>query len=178
MRKVTRMMLVSAGVRSIFEASDGIMTLDLIRSVNPDVLLLDWDLDALNGFEVIRIVRSPGVFPKAHLPIVMLTARGERSTVRTALKLGVHEFLLKPTSPKALRNRLLSIVVNPRDMVRIDGCYVPAPRTTAAPFDDRSPHLSNVAALPPVPHLALPAYPPAGFSSARAASSGSGLPPS
>ncbi len=34
------------------------------------------------------------------------------------MQLGVHEFLVKPTSPRALRDRLLSIVVNPRPMVQ------------------------------------------------------------
>ena len=46
--------------------------------------------------------------------------------------LGVHEFLLKPTSPKALRDRLLSILVRPRPMVQIGKLYVPP----AAPAGD------------------------------------------
>jgi two-component system, chemotaxis family, chemotaxis protein CheY len=40
----------------------------------------------------------------------------------------VHEFLAKPTSPAALRDRLLSIVVKPRPMVRVGKLYVPEPR--------------------------------------------------
>jgi hypothetical protein len=40
----------------------------------------------------------------------------------------VNEFLLKPTSPKALRDRLLSIVLRPRPMVQIGKYFVPEPR--------------------------------------------------
>jgi len=40
-------------------------------------------------------VRSPGVFPRPNLPIIMLTARSDRSCVMQALRAGVHEFLLK-----------------------------------------------------------------------------------
>lgn len=128
MRKLTRMMLMNIGAKTILEAGDGVAALDLIRTANPDVAILDWDLPVLNGPQVIRIVRSPDVFPKPHLPIIMLTASAQRSNVAAAMRLGVHEFLLKPTSPQALRDRLLSIVVRPRPMVQIGKLYVPQPR--------------------------------------------------
>lgn len=128
MRKLTRMMLMNIGAKTIYEAADGVAALDVIRAANPDVAIIDWDLPVLSGPQVIRIVRSPEVFPKPHLPIIMLTADADRSRVGAAMRLGVHEFLLKPTSPQALRDRLLSIVVNPRPMVQIGKFYVPEPR--------------------------------------------------
>jgi DNA-binding response OmpR family regulator len=91
-------------------------------------MFLDWDLPVLDGMEVIRIVRSPGVFPRPALPIVMLTTRTERSCVMQALRAGVHEFLLKPTSPQALRDRITSIMLKPRPMVKLGDFYVPEPR--------------------------------------------------
>src|ERR1043165_5152485 len=110
-RKLTRMMLMNIGAKTIYEASDGVAALDTIRTANPDVAILDWELPVISGPQVIRIVRSPDVFPKPQLPIIMLAALGQRSRVQAALSLGVHEFLLKPTSPKALRDRLVSILV-------------------------------------------------------------------
>ena len=77
MRKLTRMMLMNIGAKTIFEASDGVAALDTIRSANPDVAIIDWDLPVLSGPQVIRIVRSPDVFPKPHLPIIMLTANAQ-----------------------------------------------------------------------------------------------------
>jgi CheY-like chemotaxis protein len=127
-RKLTRMMLMNIGAKIIYEASDGVAALDTIRAANPDILILDWELPVLSGPQVIRIVRSPNVFPKPHLPIIMLTASAQRAHVVEALRLGVHEFLLKPTSPKALRDRLLSILVKPRAMVQIGKHFVPEPR--------------------------------------------------
>lgn len=130
-RKLTRMMLMNVGAKSISEAADGVAALDIIRTANPDVLIMDWDLPVLSGSQVMRIVRSPDVFPKPHLPIIVLTASAQRSHVREALQLGVHEFLIKPTSPGALRDRVLSILVKPRSMVRIGKHYVPTPRRMA-----------------------------------------------
>lgn len=131
MRKLTRMMLMNIGAKTIYEAADGVAALDIIRTVNPDVAFIDWDLPVLSGPQVIKIVRSPEVFPKPHLPIIMLTASACRSNVTEAVRLGVHEFLLKPTSPRALQDRLLSILVKPRPMVRIGEHYVPEPRGKA-----------------------------------------------
>ena len=59
----------------------------------------------LNGAELVRIVRSPGVFPGADVPIIMLTGHVERWRVIEASRLGVNEFLRKPVSGKALLDR-------------------------------------------------------------------------
>ena len=135
MRRLTRTMLMNLGAKSVIEASDGLAALELIRTSDPDVMFLDWDMPVLNGMEVMHIVRSPGVFPRPNLPIIMLTNRAQRSSVVQALRAGVHEFLLKPTSPKALLDRLTSITANPRPMVKIGDFYVPEPRRQPADFE-------------------------------------------
>jgi len=137
MRRLTRTMLMNLGAKSVIEASDGLAALEAIRTCDPDVMFLEWDLPVLDGMEVIRIVRSPGVFPRPNLPIVMLTTRSNRSQVVQALR-GVHEFLLKPTSPKALRDRLTSILLKPRPMLKLGEFYVPQPRRIAAPPADQA----------------------------------------
>jgi DNA-binding response OmpR family regulator len=91
-------------------------------------MLLDWDMPVLNGIEVLRIVRSPGVFPRPNLPVIMMTTRAQRTQVNEALEAGANEFLLKPTSPKALCDRLTAIVFKPRPMVTMGKHYVPEPR--------------------------------------------------
>jgi len=128
MRRLTRTMLTNLGAKSVIEATDGLAALEQIRICDPDIMLLDWDMPVLNGMEVMRIVRSPGVFPRPNLPIIMLTYRAQRAAVVEALCNGAHEFLLKPTSPKALCDRLMSIVIKPRPMVKLGSYYVPQPR--------------------------------------------------
>jgi CheY-like chemotaxis protein len=130
-RKLTRMMLINSGARSIYEAGDGVAALDGIRTVSPDVMIMNWDMPVLDGPEVMRIVRSPGIFPKPNLPVIMLTDLGLRSRVTSAIRLGVHEFLVKPVSPKALQERLLGILFAPRPMVRAGNYYIPMPRRRA-----------------------------------------------
>ena len=128
MRKMVRSLLGTIGVKKTLEASDGIAALELIRQATPDIVVLDWEMPLLNGPELVRIVRSPGVFPVPDIPIIMLSAHGERWRMVEALKIGVNEFLCKPVSAKALLDRLISILLKPRASVKLGDYYGPAPR--------------------------------------------------
>jgi two-component system, chemotaxis family, chemotaxis protein CheY len=128
MRKVIRNILVNIGVKNIHEAADGIAGLEAIRMFAPDLVILDWEMPLLNGAELVRIVRSPGVFPVPDVPIIMLTGHVERWRVIEASRLGVNEFLKKPVSGKALLDRIVAILTRPRAMVRLGDYYGPEPR--------------------------------------------------
>jgi CheY-like chemotaxis protein len=132
MRKVVRALLMSIGVRNIYEAADGPSGLELIRTAAPDVVILDWEMPGVDGPAFVRMVRSPDTFPYPSIPIIMLTGHGERSRVIEAVKIGVNEFLLKPVSSKALQDRLVSVLAHPRPLIRTDDYYGPAPRKMAA----------------------------------------------
>jgi two-component system, chemotaxis family, chemotaxis protein CheY len=132
MRKMIRNLLVNCGVKDIYEAPDGISALDTIRTVGPDVVILDWEMPLLSGAELVRIVRSPGVFPVPDVPIIMLSGHGERWRVVEAVRLGVNEYLVKPVSAKALYDRLTAIIAQPRPAVQLGDYYGPEPRKLAA----------------------------------------------
>ena len=84
LRKLTRTMLTSIGARAVYEAADGLAALEIVRTMSPDILLLDWQLPVLSGPQIMRIVRSPDVFSKPILPIIMLMSHAGplRSTKR------------------------------------------------------------------------------------------------
>ena len=128
MRKIVRNLLMNVGVKEVFEAGDGIAGLDAIRTVAPDLVVLDWELPLLNGAEFVRIVRSPGVFPTPDIPIIMLSSHGERWRVVEAVRLGVNEYLRKPVSAQALLDRMISILAKPRASVQLGDYYGPEPR--------------------------------------------------
>ena len=130
MRNLVRGLLATIGVKKAHEATDGIAALEMIREIQPDVVMIDWDMPLLNGPELVRIVRSPGVFPMPDIPIIMMSGNVERSRVYEATRLGVNEFLCKPMSAKALLERLISILLKPRANVRMGNYYGPAPRQT------------------------------------------------
>jgi two-component system, chemotaxis family, chemotaxis protein CheY len=55
-------MLMTIGAKSIYETADGVSALEVMRTANPDVAIVDWELLLVSGQDLIRIVRSPGCF--------------------------------------------------------------------------------------------------------------------
>jgi CheY-like chemotaxis protein len=127
-RRLTRNMLVGLGVRSVIEVPDGPSALEAVCSGRPDVLIVDWELPILSGIDVIKKIRSPQTFAYPDVPILMLTMHTERRYVLKALGFGANEYLAKPTSTAALKDRLLSALCRRRSMVKLGDFYVPKPR--------------------------------------------------
>jgi two-component system chemotaxis response regulator CheY len=149
MRKVVRTMLATFGVRTVFEASDGMCGLDLICKVSPDLVIVDWEMPMINGSQFVRMVRSPSEFPVPDVPIIMLTGHGDRWRVEEAARIGAHEFLLKPVSTKALHGRIISILGRPRPTIKLDDYYGPMPRNLAMLNDGAQSRSQDVLAMQP-----------------------------
>jgi two-component system chemotaxis response regulator CheY len=148
MRKVVRTMLMSIGVQDVHEAPDGTTGLELIRTVKPNVVILDWQMHGLDGPSIVRMIRSPETFPYPDVPIIMLTGHGERSHVIEAVKIGVNEFLLKPVSVKALQDRMTAVLTQPRQIMKEGNYYGPAPRNlTTTIYADNDQAIANLAAV-------------------------------
>ena len=128
MRKVARSLLMTIGIKNVYEANDGASGLEAIVSVAPNVVILDWEMPDLTGPEFVRHVRSPDKFPRPDVPIIMLTGHGERSHVIEAVRVGVNEYLLKPVSSQALLSRIMAVLIKPRPMVKVGDYYGPEPR--------------------------------------------------
>ena len=120
MRKVVRAMFMAIGVKYIHEANDGAAGLQAIKDITPDIVFVDWEMPIVDGLQFIKTMRSPATSPIPDVPIILLTGHGDRWRVIEAARLGVHEYLLKPVSTKALMDRILTVLVRPRKMVQLD----------------------------------------------------------
>jgi two-component system, OmpR family, response regulator VicR len=89
---------------SLDSTSSGEEGIRLVRQENPDIVLLDLTLPDIDGFQVLREIRS---FSDAL--IVILTGREEENRNR-CLREGANDFVIKPFSPKQLVIRLKSLV--------------------------------------------------------------------
>ncbi len=89
----------------IITANNGYAALELARSQQPDLLLLDLMLPGINGFEVCRILRK-----EMSLPILMLTARAEEVDKIIGLEVGADDYLTKPFSMRELLARVKALL--------------------------------------------------------------------
>jgi two-component system, OmpR family, alkaline phosphatase synthesis response regulator PhoP len=88
----------------VFGAATGEAALQAVRDRLPDLILLDLMLPGIDGLEVCRKIR--GGAQTRHLPIIMLTAKGEEADIVTGLELGADDYMTKPFSPRVLLARL------------------------------------------------------------------------
>jgi two-component system phosphate regulon response regulator PhoB len=89
-------------------AGDGPKALQLARQHDPDLILLDLMLPGIDGLEVCRILKSSR--ETAHIPIIMLTAKGGETDVVTGLELGADDYVPKPFSMRLLLARIKTVL--------------------------------------------------------------------
>ena len=87
-------------------ARDGQMALDRVRSDRPDLVILDVNMPKLDGFEVLRKMRSLSIAT----PAILLTARHEREDAVTGLKLGADDYIKKPFGLEELLLRVAAVL--------------------------------------------------------------------
>ena len=86
----------------VFVSNTGTDALSMIRSVKPDLLILDVMLPGVSGFEICKQVREE----KFTFPIIMLTARDQDIDKVTGLNLGADDYITKPFGVKELLARI------------------------------------------------------------------------
>ncbi len=92
----------------VSSASDGEEALKKIRKGNFNLVILDLMLPGIQGMELCRILRND---PKTkHLPIIMLTAKGEDVDKILGLEMGADDYIAKPFSPRELVARVKAVL--------------------------------------------------------------------
>src|SRR4051812_14845236 len=92
----------------IVRTADGDEALILAEERTPDLVILDWMIEGVSGIEVCRRLRRRG--STAHVPIIMLTARGEESDRIRGLETGADDYVTKPFSPRELVARVGAVL--------------------------------------------------------------------
>jgi two-component system OmpR family response regulator len=87
-------------------AADAMIAQTLLRSVKPDLLVVDINMPLMDGFEFIERIRSNG----DQTPALMLSARGERADITRGLTLGADDYVTKPFGLEELVLRIRAIL--------------------------------------------------------------------
>ncbi len=106
-----RKLLKEALPESIFVidiAETGREGLDMIVKRKPDLILLDWNLPDLNGFEVCKYIKQNK--DCAHIPIIMVTAYSELNRKVSALEVGADDYITKPFEIEELIARVKAVL--------------------------------------------------------------------
>ena len=92
----------------IISASDGREALEKIGKEKPDLVLLDIVMPKMDGLEALSQLKKDPVLKE--IPIIMLTAKGQKSDQEKGKELGATGYIIKPFSPSALLKRIEEIL--------------------------------------------------------------------
>ena len=103
-RAMIKNMLTELGITQVFEASDGKQGMDFMDMSFDfvDIILCDWNMPSMSGMDLLKQLRS--VDPD--FPFLMITGRGDISSVSSAKAAGVSGYVLKPFSMMQLEAKL------------------------------------------------------------------------
>ncbi len=107
LRRVMKDLLEREGY-TIAEARDGVQALDQVDRFAPDVIILDLNLPALDGYGVLTQLRSRPA--TRAIPVVVLTAKGDEDNEVRVFELGADDFITKPFRARALSARLEAVL--------------------------------------------------------------------
>ncbi len=102
MRKIIIRSLEAVGITGTVEASDGADCLAKFEQDAFDLVITDWNMPGKTGLEVVKAIRERG----SKVPIFMITTEAERARVLDAVQAGVNDYLVKPFTTEALREKL------------------------------------------------------------------------
>jgi len=89
----------------VLEAEDGQVALELLRSSQPDLILLDVMLPSRDGLDVLAEIRR-----STNIPVILISARGEEADRVVGLKMGADDYVVKPFSAAELAARIESVL--------------------------------------------------------------------
>ncbi|MCM8799705.1 MAG: response regulator [Candidatus Omnitrophica bacterium] len=92
----------------VIEASDGEEALKLIKTKSPDLVLLDYKMPKLDGFQVCKEIKQDLLLQ--HLPIIVVTGKGELEDKLQGIGAGADDYIVKPFEPKELLARIRMVL--------------------------------------------------------------------
>lgn len=104
MRRIIKNILREIGYNNVEEADDGSTALEKLKSAKFDFVVTDWNMPNMPGIELLKAIRQDDVLKDT--PVLMVTAEAAKENVVTAVAAGVNNYIVKPFTAAALKERI------------------------------------------------------------------------
>lgn len=104
MRRIIKNILKEIGYNNVDEADDGSTALEKLKAAKFDFVVTDWNMPNMPGIELLKAIRSDDGLK--HTPVLMVTAEAAKENVVTAVAAGVNNYIVKPFTAAALKERI------------------------------------------------------------------------
>ncbi len=124
-RDITVSIFKTFGVKKVFTARNGEEGFVEFCIRNPDLVITDWMMHPMDGFEMVHLMRTHSESPNPYVPVILMTAFTQQNKIVRARDCGITEIMAKPFSTRDLYKRLVQIIEHPRRFVKIDEFFGP-----------------------------------------------------
>ncbi len=107
MIRIIRNLLKQLGFANVDEASDGTSALSMMREKDYGLIISDWNMEPMTGYELLREVRADDRLSRT--PFIMVTAESKTDNVIAAKKAGVNNYIVKPFNAATLKSKIDAI---------------------------------------------------------------------
>jgi two-component system chemotaxis response regulator CheY len=107
MLRIVRGLLNQLGFTNIDEATDGQMAWDMIQKKPYGLIVSDWNMEPMSGFELLKLVRTNE--KTKPLPFIMVTAESKTENIIAAKQAGVSNYIVKPFNGETLKQKLSAV---------------------------------------------------------------------
>lgn len=104
MIRIIRNLLKQLGFNDVDEATDGTEALQKLHSRHYGLVISDWNMEPMTGYELLRHVRSDEKLRGT--PFIMVTAESKTENVIAAKKAGVNNYIVKPFNAATLKSKI------------------------------------------------------------------------
>jgi two-component system, chemotaxis family, chemotaxis protein CheY len=108
MLRIVRNLLAKLGFSDIDEAADGTQALGMMKSREYGLVISDWNMQPMTGFELLKTVRADDHLKE--MPFIMVTAESKVENVVAARQAGVNNYIIKPFSAAVLKAKLKTVL--------------------------------------------------------------------
>jgi two-component system, chemotaxis family, chemotaxis protein CheY len=108
MRRIIKNSLKAIGYNDVIEAENGQVGLAKIQNEGVDFVITDWSMPVMTGLEMVRALRD-NTATKA-VPILMVTAVGQKEEIVQAVGAGVNGYIVKPFEAETLHQKMQQVL--------------------------------------------------------------------
>jgi two-component system chemotaxis response regulator CheY len=107
MIRIIRNLLKQLGFEDVDDASDGSAALSKMREKRYGLVISDWNMEPMTGYELLKEVRADPGLNKT--PFIMVTAESKTENVIAAKKAGVNNYIVKPFNAQTLKTKIEAV---------------------------------------------------------------------
>jgi len=108
MLRIISNLLKQLGFENVEEASDGTEALEKMKKSSYGLVISDWNMEPMTGYELLLKVRADDVLKRT--PFIMVTAESKTENVIAAKKAGVNNYIVKPFNAATLKQKITAVL--------------------------------------------------------------------